>query len=64
MQKGRVRFRMKRTRVASAGLEMCPIEQDFDGIVTQNQKQIYRTLLFLVRDADAAENLTQECFLL
>jgi DNA-directed RNA polymerase specialized sigma24 family protein len=55
---------MKRTRVASAGLEMCPIEQDFDGIATQNQKQIYRTLLFLVRDADAAENLTQECFLL
>jgi RNA polymerase sigma-70 factor, ECF subfamily len=41
-----------------------PIEPgDFDGIVLQHQRQIYRTLLFLVRDADAAENLTQECFL-
>jgi RNA polymerase sigma-70 factor (ECF subfamily) len=49
--------------VVNAGLEMCSIEQDFDWIVAQNQKQIYRTLLFLVRDADAAENLTQECFL-
>ena len=45
-------------------MEMCPMEQDdFDGIVFQNQKRIYRTLLLLVRDADAAENLTQECFL-
>jgi len=55
---------MNRTRVAGAEIEMCPIEQnDFDGIVFHYQKQIYRTLLFLVRDADAAENLTQECFL-
>src|SRR5512146_1096135 len=47
-----------------AGMEMCPIEQDsFEWIVFQNQKRIYRTLLFLVRDADAAETLTQECFL-
>jgi RNA polymerase sigma-70 factor (ECF subfamily) len=45
-------------------MEMCPFEQDdFGLIVFQNQKRIYRTLLFLVRDSDAAENLTQECFL-
>jgi RNA polymerase sigma-70 factor, ECF subfamily len=36
---------------------------DFEWIVLQHQKQIFRTLLFLVRDADVAENLTQECFL-
>jgi RNA polymerase sigma-70 factor, ECF subfamily len=55
---------MNRSRLASAGEEMCPIEQDdFDRIVLQNQKRIFRTLLFLVRDSDAAENLTQECFL-
>jgi len=50
--------------VAGASIEMCPIEQDdFDWIVTKNQKRIYRTLLLLVRDADAAEDLTQECFM-
>jgi RNA polymerase sigma-70 factor (ECF subfamily) len=37
--------------------------EDFDWIVVQHQKQIFRTLLCLVRDADAAEVLTQECFL-
>ena len=58
------RSRMTNTRVAGADMVICPIEQDdFDGIVFQNQKRIYRTLLFLVRDADAAETLTQECFL-
>lgn len=36
---------------------------DFDWIVTRHQKQIYRILLCLVRDADAADTLTQECFL-
>jgi RNA polymerase sigma-70 factor, ECF subfamily len=42
----------------------CPIEQeDFERIVPQYQKQIYRILLCHVRDADAADTLTQECFL-
>jgi RNA polymerase sigma-70 factor (ECF subfamily) len=55
---------MNEIRVAGADMEMCPIEQDdFEWIVCQNQKRIYRTLLFLVRDADTAETLTQECFL-
>jgi RNA polymerase sigma-70 factor, ECF subfamily len=55
---------MHRTGVARAGMAMCPIEQDdFDWIVSENQKRIFRTLLLLVRDADAAENLTQECFM-
>ena len=37
--------------------------EDFDSIVQQHQIQIYRVLLFLLRDPDAAETLTQECFL-
>ncbi len=37
--------------------------EDFDRIVPEHQKQIYRILLCLVRDADIADTLTQECFL-
>jgi RNA polymerase sigma-70 factor, ECF subfamily len=36
---------------------------DFDAIVVRHQKQIYRVLLNLVRDADVADTLIQECFL-
>ena len=36
---------------------------DFDWIVTRHQKRIYRLLLVIVKDADAAEVLTRECFL-
>jgi RNA polymerase sigma-70 factor, ECF subfamily len=50
--------------MADASEDLCPIEHDdFDRIVFQNQKRIFRMLLFLVRDSDAAENLAQECFL-
>ncbi len=55
---------MNETTVADTEIERGRIEpDDFDWIVSQYQKQIYRTLLFLVRDTDAAESLTQECFL-
>ncbi len=55
---------MTTTRAAEAEMVKRTIEaEDFDWIVAQHQKQIYRTLLFLVRDADAAEMLVQECFL-
>ncbi len=36
--------------------------EDFEWMVRQHQKQIYRVLLFLLKDTDAAETLTQECF--
>jgi RNA polymerase sigma-70 factor (ECF subfamily) len=36
---------------------------DFDGLVRQHQKRVYRVVYLLVRDADAADTLTQECFL-
>ncbi len=35
---------------------------DFERLVPEHQQRIYRILLGLVRDADAADNLTQECF--
>lgn len=37
--------------------------QDFDAVVRQFQRRIFRVLLALVRDNDTAETLTQECFL-
>jgi RNA polymerase sigma-70 factor (ECF subfamily) len=37
--------------------------EDFERIVPQYQQQIYRILLCQLRDADAADTLTQECFL-
>ena len=36
---------------------------DFDSIIRQHQKRVYRVVYLLVRDADAADTLTQECFL-
>ncbi len=37
--------------------------EDFDEIVRDNQKRIYRILYLLLHDADEANSLTQECFL-
>ena len=55
---------MMNAKATDTDVEKSAIEtDDFDWIVQQHQKRIYRTLLFLVRDADAAEILTQECFL-
>ena len=36
---------------------------DFDGVIRTHQKRVYRVLFLLVRDSDAADTLTQECFL-
>ena len=36
---------------------------DFGALVETHQQRIYRVLLGMVGDADAAETLTQECFL-
>jgi len=37
--------------------------EDFDELVLRNQKRIFRLLMALLRDQDAADTLTQECFL-
>jgi len=38
-------------------------EERFDQIVRENQRRVYRVVFLLVKDADAADTLTQECFL-
>jgi RNA polymerase sigma-70 factor (ECF subfamily) len=37
--------------------------ENFNQIVQQHQRRVYRVIYLLVRDADIADNLTQECFL-
>ena len=37
--------------------------EDFDSVVQRHQQRIYRVLLGLVSDSDAAQTLAQECFL-
>ena len=37
--------------------------ESFDQLVSLNQRRIYRLLISLLRDPDAADTLTQECFL-
>jgi RNA polymerase sigma-70 factor (ECF subfamily) len=45
-----------------AGLGMTALD-DFTPLVQAHQQRIYRVLLGMVRDPDAAQTLTQECFL-
>jgi RNA polymerase sigma-70 factor (ECF subfamily) len=45
-----------------AGLGMTALD-DFTPLVRAHQQRIYRVLLGMVRDPDAAQTLTQECFL-
>jgi RNA polymerase sigma-70 factor, ECF subfamily len=37
--------------------------EDFDEIMRRHQRRVYRVLFVLLGDADAADTLTQECFL-
>jgi len=37
--------------------------EGFDEIVRQHQQRVYRVIFLLLKDADAADTLTQECFL-
>ncbi|HWR37078.1 MAG TPA: sigma-70 family RNA polymerase sigma factor [Clostridia bacterium] len=36
--------------------------EDFDGLMRNHQQRVYRVLLALLRDADSAATLTQDCF--
>jgi RNA polymerase sigma-70 factor, ECF subfamily len=55
---------MMPAKAVDVDLEIDRIEpEDFDWIVLQHQKRIYRILLSIVRDSDVADTLTQECFL-
>jgi RNA polymerase sigma-70 factor, ECF subfamily len=50
-----------RQPAAAAGTDL--FAEGFDEIIRQHQRQVYRVVFLLVRDADAADTLTQECFL-
>ena len=39
------------------------VRDDFEAVVYAEQRRVYRVLLALLRDPDAADDLTQECFL-
>ena len=49
-------------RKVAAPLELNGLE-DFDAVVQAHKRRIYRLLLGMVRDPDAAETLMQDCFL-
>jgi RNA polymerase sigma-70 factor, ECF subfamily len=51
-----------RSPAPAAEAEIIPAE-GFDQIVRQHQRRVYRVIYLLLRDADAADTLTQECFL-
>jgi RNA polymerase sigma-70 factor (ECF subfamily) len=46
----------------AAGLELRGLE-DFEAVVAAHQRRIYRLLLGMLGDPDAAQTLTQDCFL-
>lgn len=48
---------------AAAVRDLALHDNAFDDIVRQHQKRVYRVIFLLVKDADAADTLTQECFL-
>jgi len=53
------------TALSSAAIdqsEEVSIER-FDEIMLRHQRRVYRVIFLLVRDADTADTLTQECFL-
>jgi RNA polymerase sigma-70 factor, ECF subfamily len=51
------------TAVEAALSSRALTEEDFDELVRRNQQRIFRLLMALLRDEDAADTLTQECFL-
>lgn len=51
------------SRQAQAAAEAGISAEDFDGIIRLHQRRVYRVIFLLLRDADAADQLTQECFL-
>jgi RNA polymerase sigma-70 factor (ECF subfamily) len=53
------------TAALSPGREQAEVisAQDFDQLMRQHQRRVYRVIFLLVRDDDLADVLTQECFL-
>lgn len=52
------------TQALSATIERSTVSREsFDEIVRRHQKRVYRVVLLLLRDPDAADTITQESFL-
>jgi RNA polymerase sigma-70 factor (ECF subfamily) len=49
-------------RKVAAPIELNSLE-DFDAVVEAHKRRVYRLLLGMIRDPDAAETLMQDCFL-
>lgn len=59
---------MEHTLTGAAPSRTAPFQreiaaEEFDRLVLLHQRRIYRVLLAVLRDAEAADTLTQECFL-
>ncbi len=54
---------MTEARAALAGQREAAGFDDFEALMRDEQRRVYRVLLSLVRDPDAADTLTQDCFL-
>jgi RNA polymerase sigma-70 factor, ECF subfamily len=48
--------------LATQALTQGLAHDEFDAIVREHQKRVYRVILALVREPDLAANLTQDCF--
>ena len=48
---------------ATTGTAQAISEENFDEIVRLHQRRVYRVIYLLLHDHDAADTLTQECFL-
>ncbi len=46
-----------------AGTEAAMTEAEFEVLVTEHQRAVYRVLYVMIRDHDEAATITQECFL-
>jgi RNA polymerase sigma-70 factor, ECF subfamily len=51
------------SRQQAALAEAAITADGFDAIIRRHQRRVYRVIFLLLRDADAADTLTQECFL-
>ncbi len=51
------------TTGVTAAAQQLDLQSAFDETVRAHQRRIYRILCLLLRDADEADSLTQECFL-
>ncbi len=59
LQSHDAKARVREAAGADAGIRA----EEFEQLVAEHQRRIYRVLLALTRDPDAADTLTQECFL-